>query len=211
MDSTSLLQYLSMVSNKNLFLNMGIHLLVFITIAAIYLLKDMKAKKCVFNGTILVLFLSVTINAVIYGNPFHAITFGIMTVMAGIGLARGENRIGAPQKNTRTIVAFIFVLAGLWYPEFVEAGIFGYLIMSPVGVVPCPTLITALGMLNLYYPDVNKKQFIVTVFFGIVYGFIGTFKLGVYLDLFLIGTVVYSIYNMIRSRSVKKIHAANQV
>jgi hypothetical protein len=54
-------------------------------------------------------------------------------------------------------------------------------------------------MLNLYYPKVNKPQFIVTVCFGIVYGLIGTIKLGVYLDLSLIGVVIFSICNIMRN------------
>lgn len=203
MDTKNLLEYLTIISNKNLLLNIGMHLLIIISIATIYLLKDMKVKRCIVSSTLLALFLSVTITAIIYGNPFHAITFGIMTLVAGFVVIKSKNILSIPQKSIQTIVAFMFILIGLWYPEFVKASVFEHFIISPVGVVPCPTLITALGILNLYYPNVNKRQFVVTVFFGIIYGFIGTFKLGVYLDLFLVGVVIYSIYNMINGRAIK--------
>lgn len=203
MDKSSLLEYLSRISNNNLVLNIGIHLLIIASIVAIYLLKNVKIKKYVFNSLILALFLSVTINAIIYGNPFHAITFGIMTLMAVYELIKGENHVDIPQNDIRTIIAFIFIFLGFWYPEFAKTNILGDLILSPAGIVPCPTLLTALGLLSLYYPKVNKQQFIVTVFFGIVYGLIGTFVLGVYLDISLIGVVILAVFNMINYRTAK--------
>lgn len=197
MDSNRILNYLSMVSNKNIAVNLLAHLVVIASIVCIYFIKDMKVKKGVFNGTVLALFLSVTINAVIYGNPFHAITFGVMAAAAGIELVKGKNQVSIPQKGTNTVIAFVFMFIGLWYPEFVKVNMAASLLLSPVGIAPCPTLLTVLGMLNLYYPKVNKLQFAVTVFFGVVYGIIGTFVFKVYLDLSLIGIAAYSIYNMI--------------
>ncbi len=136
METKNLVEYLIMVSNMNLFLNFGMHLLVLISIVSTYLLKDMKYRKYVVEGTILVLFLSVTANAVIFGNPFHAVTFGIMTVIAGFVMVKGKNKIGVPQEGIRTKIAFLFVLLGLWYPELVKANLFESLLISPVGVVP---------------------------------------------------------------------------
>lgn len=196
MASTNILNYLFMISNKNIFLNICIHILVIFAIACVYLLKNIKVKKYIFHGTILILFLSVTINAVVYGNPFHAITFGILTVIAVFQLVRGKNPIDMPEKGMKMIIAITFIIIGLWYPEFMNVNMIKYLMVSPTGIVPCPTLITTLGMLNLYYPKVNKLQFIVTVCFGVIYGFIGTIKLGVYLDLSLIAIAIYSIYNI---------------
>ncbi|MBC2579676.1 hypothetical protein [Clostridium sp. DJ247] len=91
MDSINMLNYLSMVSNKNIFLNICMHLLVVFAIVSVYLLKNIKAKKYIFNGTVLVLLLSVTINAVVYGNPFHAVTFGILTVILTVTLIEQYN------------------------------------------------------------------------------------------------------------------------
>jgi len=199
MDASSMLDYLSMVANKNLGLNMAAHLAVIVAIASLYLLKDLKVKKYIFNGTILALFLSVTVNAIIYGNPFHVLTFGILAVMAAVELIRGKNQVDTPKKSINTIIAYGFVFIGLWYPEFSDS-MFKALLLSPVGMLPCPTLITVLGMLNLYSPNISKLQFVVTVLLGTVYGVIGTFRFGVYLDVWLIVIVIYSIYKMIFTR-----------
>jgi len=199
MDASSMLDYLSMVANKNLGLNMAAHLAVIVSIASLYLLKDLKVKKYIFNGTILALFLSVTVNAIIYGNPFHVLTFGILAVMAAVELIRGKNQVDTPKKSINTIIAYGFVFIGLWYPEFSDS-MFKALLLSPVGMLPCPTLITVLGMLNLYSPNISKLQFVVTVLLGTVYGVIGTFRFGVYLDVWLIVIVIYSIYKMIFTR-----------
>ena len=197
MESTSIVNYLSMVSNKNIFLNICMHLLVMGAIASIYLLKDSKFKKYIFNGTVFILFLSVVVNAVIYGNPFHAITFGVLAVTTLFALITSKNEINKPEKGVKTIISFVFIILGLWYPEFVDTNIIQYFLVSPLGIVPCPTLTTILGILNLYYPKVNKLQFILIVFFATVYGLIGTFKFGVYYDLCLIGVSIYSIYNIL--------------
>lgn len=197
MNSVNMLNYLSMVSNKNIFVNICMHLIVIGNIASIYLLKESKFKKYINNGTILILFLSVVINAVVYGNPFHAVTFGILSVMELFVLVTSKNQINKPIKGVRTIISFSFIFIALWYPEFVKANLIEYFLVSPIGVVPCPTLIAALGILNLYYPKVSKLQFILTIFFGMIYGIIGTFKFGVYLDLSLIAIAIFSIYNIL--------------
>lgn len=198
MEKSNLIGYLTMVSNNNLVINFVIHVMILVSIALIYFLKDESKKKVVLNSSLLILFLSVTVNALIFGNPFHVITFSILTVFTGIELIRGNNGFIAPQINARTIIAMIIIMIGLWYPEFVEANVVSNLFVSPLGVVPCPTLLTALGLLNLYYPNVSKRQLIITTIFGIIYGFVGTFKLGVYLDISLIGAVLISIYSLIK-------------
>ena len=205
MDSNSILNYLSMVSNKNIVVNIMMHFVVITSIVSVYLLKDMKVKKYVFNGAILALVLSVIVNATIYGNPFHAITFALVAIAVGLEFIKGKNQISIPKRGINTVIAFAFILIGLWYPEFVKVNMFASLLLAPTGIVPCPTLLIVIGMLNLYYPNVNKLQFGITVFFGMVYGIIGTFILGVYFDLSLIGIVIYSICNMVINRKTIKV------
>jgi len=83
MDTKNLIEYLIIVSNNNLYLNLGMHLIVIASLISIFLLKGSKLRLYVLEGTVLVLLMSVTIIAVIFGNPFHAITFGIMSITAG--------------------------------------------------------------------------------------------------------------------------------
>ena len=104
MDTSNLLDYLVMVSNNNMVLNLGMHLLVLISIVSIYLLKDIKLRKYMVEGTVLLLCLSVTTNALIFGNPFHAVTFGIMTLIAVLVMVKGKNDIGMPQADRKSVV-----------------------------------------------------------------------------------------------------------
>jgi hypothetical protein len=47
-----------------------------------------------------------------YGNPFHAITFGILTVIAVFQLVRGKNPIDMPEKGMKMIIA---IEISFWY------------------------------------------------------------------------------------------------
>lgn len=203
MDTNNLVQYLVMVSNSNLLLNFGMHLLILVSVLSVFLLKSGKARKYAVKGTILVLFATVAANAIIYGNPFHAITFGIMTVMTALVLIKDQNEMKVPRLGIRTIASLFFVLLGIWYPELVKTNILGSILLSPVGMVPCPTLITALGLLGLAHPVAYKKYYMALVFFGMVYGFIGTFKLGVWFDLYLIAAVIFTVGNMAAGMTAK--------
>lgn len=197
MESINMVNYLSMISNKNIFINIFMHLLVIGAIVSLYILKNSKFKKYIINGTVLALFLSIIINAIIYGNPFHAITFAILAGITLFVLIKSKNKFNKPKKGVNTMISFVFIILGLWYPEFVDGNILAQFLVSPLGIVPCPTLITVLGILNLFYPNLNKVQFVVIVFFGIVYGIIGTFIFKNYYDLLLIGISIYSLCNIL--------------
>lgn len=205
MDTKNLIEYLIMVSNNNLYLNLGMHLIVIASLVSIFLLKELKLRQYVLESTLLVLFMFVTINAVIFGNPFHAITFGIMSITAGYIFTKIKKETGTTwelRMNVRTVITLILIALGLWYPELTNVNIFQSALLSPVGVIPCPTLITTLGLMNLFIPFVNKKQFFITIFFGVIYGFIGTFKLGVNFDIILICAVLFSLFNIITNKRV---------
>jgi hypothetical protein len=204
MESINMVNYLSVVSNKNIFINILMHLLVIGAIVSLWILKTNKFKKYIINGTVLILFLSIIINATIYGNPFHGITFAILAGITLFALIKSKNQFDKPEKGLNTIISFGFIILGLWYPEFVSANILQYFLVSPLGIVPCPTLITTLGILNLFFHKLNKMQFVVIVFFGIIYGFIGTFIFRIYYDLFLIGISIYSAYNILTAARVNR-------
>ena len=72
------------------------------------------------------------------------------------------------------------------------------LLFAPLGIVPCPTLLTIGGILNLYPGKVNKGLFIYTIILIIVYGVIGTFVFKVYYDFLLLLLATFSILNLRR-------------
>lgn len=205
MDAEKVLNYLSMVSNKNIALNIVMHLVVFAAILAVFIIKKQSIKRILIDGSLLVLFLSVTINALIYGNPFHLITFLILSLLAGFELFVKKNEFKIPQVNINTFIAVTLIVIGVWYPEFVNANKLQLLILSPVGIVPCPTLLVTIGLLSLSFPHVNKLQYTVTIVMGILFGVIGTFIFKVYFDVALLAAVAYGIVNLFRLRAQDKI------
>lgn len=111
MDTKNLIEYLIIVSNNNLYLNLGMHLIAIASLVSIFLLKGLKLRQYVLESTLLVLFMSVTINAVIFGNPFHAITFGIMSITAGYIFTKIKKETGATwelRMNVRTVITIRF-------------------------------------------------------------------------------------------------------
>ncbi len=204
MNSEQILDYLTMVSNQNLALNLTMHILALVAILGIILLRNQKIQSLLVNGTILVLFMSVAVIAYIYGNPFHLITFAFLAVVTTLELLKGHSSYNHVSVNANTIILVMLIAGGLWYPEFIAASKLELLLVSPVGVVPCPTLLTALGLMGLSYPKVSKKLYASTILLGILYGIIGTFIFKVYLDSLLLFAAGYSLVNFYRLVSTGK-------
>lgn len=204
MNPESVINYLAMVSNQNIYLNLVMHVITFLSIPSIFLLKNIRVQKAVFNGLVVILTLTVTVNALINGNPFHLVTFAILLIIALIELVMGRNQVViSPSSNVTTFVAFIFLFIGVWYPEFVHTSSLAMLFVSPMGIVPCPTLIVILSLFTLNSSGISKLQYIATIIMGAVYAVIGVFIFKVYLDAALGILVLYSIYILI-SHKVQK-------
>lgn len=198
MNPESVLNYLSMVSNQNIYLNLIMHVITFLSIPSIFLLQNIRMQKVVFNGLVCILTLTVTVNAFINGNPFHMATFAILSVIAFIELIFGRHQVLISASNNATIfIVFIFLFIGVWYPEFVHTNSLAMLFVSPLGIVPCPTLIVVLSLFTLNSSGIGKLQYFATIIIGAVYALIGVFILKVYLDAALGILVLYSIYILI--------------
>ena len=137
-------------------------------------------------------------NAVYYGNIFHLITFSIMLVFVVVIFIKNKQAADTPKKDIYTTMAVLFIVLGIWYPEFTHVNIVLSLLFAPLGIVPCPTLLTIGGILNLYPGKVNKGLFIYTIILIIVYGVIGTFVFKVYYDFLLLLLATFSILNLRR-------------
>lgn len=205
MNPESVLNYLAMVSNQNIYLNLVMHVITFLSIPSIFLLKNIRVQKAVFNGLVVILTLTVTVNALINGNPFHLVTFAILLIIALIELVMGRNQVViSASSNVTTFVAFIFLFIGVWYPEFVHTSSLAMLFVSPMGIVPCPTLIVILSLFTLNSSGISKLQYIATIIIGAAYAVIGVFILKVYLDAALGILVLYSIYILISYKVQKQ-------
>lgn len=194
MNGQAIVKYLEIVANGSLLVNFFMHVVVLFTLAIILISNNEKLRRLVFQAALSVLFLSVTVNAIIYGNPFHAATFVILTVTALVQLCLGKKNIEITRSRGTLAIALLFIFLGIWYPEFIEKNLFMLLFVSPVGVIPCPTLLTTIGLMTLVSSGLSKTQYIITAIMGLIYGIIGVFILNVYLDLTLLVLAIYSVY-----------------
>lgn len=194
MNRQIILNYLEMVANGSLLVNFFIHVIILSTLAVLLMSNNGKVRRLVFQAALSVLFLSVTVNAFIYGNPFHAVTFLILTVTALVQLCFGKKNIEITRSRTTLTIAFFFIFIGIWYPDFIGKNLFMLLFVSPAGVIPCPTLLTSIGLMTLVSSGISKTQYIITAIMGLIYGIIGVFVLKVYLDIALLVLVIYSIF-----------------
>lgn len=195
MNKEIILNFLPMVANKYLFLNAIMHVLIYGVLAAIFL-SGYKQKRIIFDSLIAVLFISVAAISILNSNPFNFLTFAILSVFAVIELFKAKNDITFKPFNLNTLVCMTIILVGLWYPHFVNVHPALMLLLAPTGIIPCPTLMVVLGLLNLIYPKVNKGLYAATSLIGAFYGITGVLLLKVYLDIPLLLITVYSVYNL---------------
>ncbi len=200
MNPDSVLNYLEMISNKNIYLNLTMHMITMLSVASLYFISSQKMRTKLFNGLILILTASVTVNAFINGNPFHLVTFAVLTGVALMELVKEKNKVIVPSKSVRTGIALMFLLLGIWYPEFVATNYFAHLLLSPMGIIPCPTLIVILSLFAFNPQGIGKLEYITVLTMGVVYALIGVFVLKVYLDIVLLLLVLYSIYILVSNK-----------
>jgi hypothetical protein len=73
-----------------------------------------------------------------------------------------------------------------------------YLIAAPMGLIPCPTLSTVIGLTLLFQSFNSTRWTIVLALIGLFYGLFGVVRLHVYIDVILvIGSVLLIIHAFI--------------
>lgn len=204
MNAQGILNYLEMLANNSLWVNFSMHILALMALFALFVVTEENLRRWIFQATVSILLLSVTINALVFGNPFHAVTFGILALAALVQLFWRKENIQITESKWMIAIALAFIFMGLWYPEFVDKNALMLLAVSPVGVIPCPTLLTTLGLLMLIMPSVDRFHYVITIIMGIVYGVIGVFVFKVYLDITLLILALYAGFLYFKDRSQAK-------
>ena len=117
------------------------------------------------------------------GNPFNATVF---VVIAGVMIlaARHFSRDPVQLSPLPFLACGAALVAFGWsYPHFLKVdGWIEYGYAAPLGLVPCPTLATVIGLtlvLGLFRPTAWAATLIAA---AVLYGVIGVFRLGVLLD-----------------------------
>lgn len=125
---------------------------------------------------------SVASLAFVFGNPFNGVVFAAGST-ALVALAQRGNRRVARRGASGAFWLGVASLAFGWvYPHFLDAAPVMYLVMAPLGLVPCPTLAASMGLAAMGGGLGAKTWSYVLAGFGLFYGAFGVVRLGVWLD-----------------------------
>jgi hypothetical protein len=146
-------------------------------------------------GTLLVCpLVSVGLIAWWSGNPFNGVVFAALA-MTLVGLAsrlRADRLSVAPPQLVWPGVGLIGF--GWIYPHFLETqSWYPFLYATPLGIVPCPTLATTIGISLVLGAFGSRAWAAVLALAAVFYGAVGVFRLGVTIDIaLLVGAMVLS-------------------
>ena len=139
-----ILSGLTTIANEFIALSIVWHLILLLVL--IFILKTTWRPQKKWVSVLLVLpLLGVSLLAWIHGNPFNGTMLLIMSLLLG---AVGRRLTGVVSRGPKWAVRIgIGSLAFAWcYPHFMDfASPWLYLITSPMGLIPCPTLAVLLG------------------------------------------------------------------
>jgi hypothetical protein len=126
---------------------------------------------------------SVSLLALVSGNPFNATVFAMLAAMLLAATARFSNATVRVATRAWFAAGSAFIVFGSTYPHFLETQSWTtYLYAAPFGLVPCPTLAVVIGVTIACRSLRATLWSAALVVAGLAYGAIGVFRLGVALD-----------------------------
>ncbi len=154
-------------------------------IIAVILGKMPKKRQ---TGFMLILsYISVTVAAWRFGNPFNGVVFGLITVVAIVIGVKMQCRRAELSPLGFRLAGAAMILFGWAYPHFLETASFvPYLYSAPTGLIPCPTLSIAIGLVLVLNGLGSFSYSLLLAIAGLFYGVFGAFRLGVGIDAVLI-------------------------
>ncbi len=177
----------------------------FIILLFLWLKYGNKINRAISGFFALACFL-IVFRAILDGDPFDSITFGIITAAWVFELFRQKNKYSIRSTGKFTLIlCTIAGFIGFWYPYLTDNYLLA-LTNSPFGIIECPTLIVMLSVLCIIYPNTNRVTHAVITLFGLFFGFLGTFWLGVQLDIVLLVISLYSTGLLLSSLRHKEKH-----
>jgi len=183
--ATEILDGLSAIANQATGIAVAWHIV--IAIAPVALAsgwRPLQHQARLLIGTPLV---SVAALAFAFGNPFNGWVFAV-SVLALTALAKNRDRRPVARGAAWTRGIAVATIAFGWlYPHFLKGSATAYLYASPVGLVPCPTLAVAIGFALLGNGLGSRVWSLTLAALGLFYGLFGVLRLGVFLDVGLVG------------------------
>jgi len=182
----AILRGLIAVSNELRWLAFTWHLLLWSLLLA--LAAGWRPSRRLIGVLLALPFVSVSAAAWRAGNPFNG------TVMTSLALALSLIATRFPTAPVGfaspgfAAAGALTLLFGSTYPHFLAASAWhDYVHSAPLGLVPCPTLSVAIGVTLLFGLFQSTAWTMVLTVAGLFYGLFGVAKLGVSLDMGLIG------------------------
>jgi len=130
---------------------------------------------------------SVAAFAFAFGNPFNGALFAAAAVALLLLAVPGDPGPVMRGPAWAWWTGVVLIGFGWSYPHFLAAHPATYLYAAPVGLVPCPTLAVVIG-LALLAGGLGRRAWTLTLaIIGLFYGLFGALRLGVAIDLVLIG------------------------
>lgn len=127
------------------------------------------------------------------GNPFNGTAFTALSLVLAaiaIGLPVRPVRLGA---RPLLVPGILLVGFGWAYPHFLQTnGWTSYLYAAPLGLLPCPTLSSIIGVSLIVDLLGSRLWGLVLTAVGVAYGLIGAFQLGVGIDLVLLAGALWT-------------------
>jgi hypothetical protein len=152
------------------------------------------------------LFLSVSLFAWQIRNPFNGLVFLVAGLLLIIVTRRQKNFSVVLNKNVWFKTAGILVfLSGFVYPHFLSNDVWVHLVVAPIGLIPCPTLLIVTGLALII--DLKQPRLFLTLLIVLdaFYGLFGVFKLEVSLDgILIVSALVLLLQTFVFTKPSKK-------
>jgi len=185
------------VSNEFIHLAAVFHLLLVVLMAG-WLFNSHRMNQLISAYlawlSLAVMIISINIGKTLGFQPLNVVTttlFAGLIILWLVELSKPRNIYTLRGKNKKTTMLVFFLgFLGFWYPVFTENPFLG-LLVSPLGLLPSPTLIVTLAILYLAHPKVNTLLHGYATLLGWIHAIAGI-KLGIRLDAALLLLSLYS-------------------
>jgi len=183
---------LAVVASDLAMLSLLLHVAFVAVLAAGLLLPGARVR--LFGGFLGLLAASATGVALYYFILPNVLLFGLYLALILNGLWRGELNWDLGKTNAADrLFGLVGLIFGFWYLHWVQSPIMlNALLVSPLGVLNCPTMLTISGFLCLTSqrpPVLELVSGVVCVYFGLF----GIFQLSAYVDVALVACGAYQL------------------
>jgi hypothetical protein len=158
------------------------------------------------NGIMFYMILAKDMAGDSHGNYIFGSVFIIVSVLFAVDLFRQKMQFSLPTVGWRKYATLVLMLLVFCYPLFGIA--FGHSFTSLImpGTFPCPTTALGLLLLTTALPQVDKIIYILLLFCAIPFTpFVQISKYGVYEDVILFTTGIYSLVLLLRHREAENL------